>query len=704
MEDRDNIDPNKLALNISKITPDETTEVELDGQNLEINTNEILSVLKNTVQNYFNEIDYTLIKVPKSLLSHFYFNEKECIKRINNNNYSHSKKKFYKNLIYDSIEEIFRQSPEEITKEILEGIGKLRDALDKKEKNNEEITLDIFYELQEKFLGTKEVPKFLVRNDIKYIKFRENYNKKEKTRPEYEGIINYYIKMQKEQLKPFDYIHNKSQIFDIFILSNSSDIKNNEIINEIFLENYKEILSWFNLDINIRGYDYVLNNFINISSKEKNELLENLFIPLNISLNYSENEEDLFLILIASLFFCVINKMKEPIKDNKINNIKEISINNNNTNINDSRITKFFSNIINNIVTYITNCKYDIKNLVNQLYTFVINGNNKNNINTITNNNNDIINNIHSQKENIDYDFKLIEEIIMNSDDNNLKERFNSIKSKLSIEPPNLSPTFIGTLIKRVVNVFASKYYYYANFIRLSPFQKFISSNTVTILISGFGSENDIHSMEWRKYIENAPNNTNYYFYYWPGDTFTKIIIKSLPISLKGIKFDSDLPNVFLESKKKAAICGKMLALILKSNLFFENRQINLVAFSLGNHVVKNCLKELSSYNDNKCIINNVTFIAGATTFKNKSKWYYRFKNVVGNRIINCFSNKDYILKFLYANCTGNLPIGNNELIINDGNKGKNIVENYDFSELKLGHLDYRNNFNEIIKKINIEK
>ena len=693
MEIRDNIDPNQLALNIPQITPDETTEVKLDGQNFEINTVEILSFLKNTFQKYFNEIDYTLLKTPKNLLSHFYFNEKECIKRINTTN-SYSKKKFYKNLLYESIEEKFRQIPEDLTKEIFEGIKKLREALDKMEKKNEEINLEIFYKLEEKFLGTKEVPKFLVRNDIKYIKFRENYNKKEKQRPEYEKIIDYYIQIQKGQLKPFDYIHNKSQIFDIFIISNSEDIKNNEIINEILIENYNEILSWFNLDINIKGYEYIFQNYIKISSEVKKDLLENLFIPINMELFSSDNKEDLFLILIASLFFCVLNKMKESQKNNKdvINNI------------NNSRITKFFSNVINNIVTYINNCKYDIKNLVNTLYTFTISDNNNINIKDKEKDSfkNTIIDKIYSQKENKDYDFKLIEEIIMNSKDNNLKERFNIIKKNLSLEIPNLSPTIIGTFIKIVVNAIAPKYYYYSNFIRLSPFQKFISSNTVTILISGFGSENDIHSMEWRKYIENAPNNTNYYFYYWPGDSFAKIIIKSLPIGIKGIKLDSDLPNVFLESKKKASICGKFLALILKSNLFFENRQVNLVAFSLGNHLVKKCLKELSSYSDNKCIINNVTFIAGATTFKNKQKWYTIFKNVIGNRIINCYSKRDYILKFLYANCTGNSPIGNQEININDGIKGENIIENYDFSDLNLGHLDYRNNFNEVIKKINM--
>ena len=703
MESRDYIDPNKLASNTPELTPGEKTEVKLDGQNFEINTNEILFLLENTVQKYFSSIDYSFLTTIKSLLTHFYYNEKECLSKIKN--YNVSKKKFCKNLIYDSINEIFNQAPEKLTKEIFSSIEKIRGILYKKEKNKEEITLDIFYKLEEEILGTKEVPKFLVQNDIKYIKFRENYQRKEKKRPELEKIIDYYKKIELGQLKPFDYIHNKSKLFDIFILSNSKDIENNDIVNEIFLENYKDILSWFNLDINIRDYEYVLNNLIKISSIEKNGLFEDLFLPLIVELNEPNNTEDLFLILLSSLFFCILNKMKEP--QNKIN-IKE-----KNNNINNSRITKFFINFVNIFVVYYKDCKYNIKNLVDSLFKYIIYNSNitdKGKLSSINNNiiinSNNNINNINDNlEENIDYDFQMIEETIMQSNDNNLIERFKNVKSKLSLDPFNSNHGIIGTFLARVANVFTSNYFYYANYIRLSPFQKYISSNMVTILISGFGSENDIHSLEWRKFLENAPINSNYYFYHWPGASLTKIILKSLPIGLHGIKFDSDLPQVFLDSKKKAVICGKMLAIILKSNLFFGNRQINLVAFSLGNHVVKHCLKELSNSFDGKCIINDITFIAGATTFKNQLNWYNRFKKIIGGRIVNCYSKKDLVLKLLYSNCTGNkLPIGNHEIDINDGIGGKNIIENFDFTDLNLGHLDYRKNFNKILKRINFEK
>ena len=55
---------------------------------------------------------------------------------------------------------------------------------------------------------------------------------------------------------------------------------------------------------------------------------------------------------------------------------------------------------------------------------------------------------------------------------------------------------------------------------------------------------------------------SNILFFQWPGDSFLKIIIKSLPNKIpliNGIQiFDSSIPNVFLSAKKR----GKILSLI----------------------------------------------------------------------------------------------------------------------------------------------
>ena len=691
MEERDFVDPNQLAIKFPNQTPEEKTEINMDGKNFEINITEILSVLEKTSQKYFNSIDYSFLTSSKSILSHFYYNEKECISKIKL--YSYYKRKFYKSLIYDSILEIFNQGPEKLTKEIFENLEKVKIFIDKKVKNYEEIKIEDYYKLLEEHLGTREVPKFLIKDDLKFIKFRENYKNDEKKHPEIEKLINYYKKIKNGNLKPFDYIFNKSILYDIFVLSNGNDIFENQLINNIFLDNYKEILSWFNLNVDKREYDYVFNNFINISSLERSGLLESFFIPINNELSDKKNKEDLYLILIASFFYSILHNLKDS-QENII--IKDY------INISNPRITKFFSNITDSLILYLKNCKYNIKGLISELFSYALSNSNQNGKNVIKSidNKNDLLNKF-CKEENIEYDFKMIEEKIMETNDKNLIERFQQIKAKFKIESIQMPTTLIGTLFNKLINVLTSNIYYYTNFIRLSPFQKYISSNIVTIFVSGFGSENDVHCIEWKKYIENDPKNSTYYFYHWPGDSFTKIIFKSLPINFKGIKFDSDLPKVFMESKEKAKVSGKLLSLIIRSRLFFGNRQINLVAFSLGNHVIKNCLKELNNKDDGKMIINDITFMAGATTFKDRLNWYKIFNNTVGGRIINCYSKVDNILKYLYSNCTGNEPIGNKELNINDGKGGKNIVENYEFTDLNMGHLDYRERFSEILKRIN---
>ncbi len=49
----------------------------------------------------------------------------------------------------------------------------------------------------------------------------------------------------------------------------------------------------------------------------------------------------------------------------------------------------------------------------------------------------------------------------------------------------------------------------------------------------------------------------------------------------------------FLEARERAKICGKILAYMLISSEYLRKFQINLIGFSLGNHVIKHCIKEL---------------------------------------------------------------------------------------------------------------
>ena len=377
------------------------------------------------------------------------------------------------------------------------GLQKVKNIFNKKEKKNEELKVEDYYKSLEEIFGTREVPKFLIHNDLKFIKLRENYKFDEK-RPEVDNLITYYKKIKNGKIKPFDYISCKSVLFDIFILSNSKDISEHELINNILIDNYKEILSWFNLDIEKKSFDYIYNNFIIISPKEKDFLLKTLFISVNNELNNPNNKEDLYLILISSFFYCILHKLKDN---------KENSINNNDININNSRITKFFTNTTDSLIKYLNKLDYDINSLISELFTYTLGHLNKkekremsdNNINNINNkddsslvpnfitpdNKKNLLNTFYKE-ENIDYDFKMIEEKIMESNDDNLKKRFQSIKNNLKLIDLLDSSSVLETVVKKIVNAFTSNIYYFANFIRLSPFQKYISSNIVTIFVSGF--------------------------------------------------------------------------------------------------------------------------------------------------------------------------------------------------------------------------
>ena len=102
-------------------------------------------------------------------------------------------------------------------------------------------------------------------------------------------------------------------------------------------------------------------------------------------------------------------------------------------------------------------------------------------------------------------------------------------------------------------------------------------------------------------------------------------------------------------------------------------------------------------------MINNVLLMGGATVIEEseKNKWRDIFKENVAGRIINCYSKCDNVLSILFKSCIFNTPIGIQTLDIKSEDEEYPIVEDYDFSDIELGHLDYRKNFDIILKKTN---
>ena len=181
----------------------------------------------------------------------------------------------------------------------------------------------------------------------------------------------------------------------------------------------------------------------------------------------------------------------------------------------------------------------------------------------------------------------------------------------------------------------------------------------------------------------------------WPSSDTLTFVFKILAHLRAG--FDS-----FELCYNKAECAGKILALFLMSNEEFHDCKINLVGFSLGCHVVMNCLKELNEFKEHNFIINNVLLMGGATVIEDSkiNLWKDIFRDNVAGRIINCYSKCDIVLKYLFPSCMRKSPIGIDKLNLNDENNDYSINEDYDFSDIRLGHLDYRGKFKIILKRI----
>jgi hypothetical protein len=125
-------------------------------------------------------------------------------------------------------------------------------------------------------------------------------------------------------------------------------------------------------------------------------------------------------------------------------------------------------------------------------------------------------------------------------------------------------------------------------FINLIPLTKKRTSHTITILISGFLSQKDDIDT-WEQFFNFDRENSDYYMFKWPSSNILTFVIKTLA----NIIMSADS---FLYCYQKAECAGKILALFLLINEEFYDCQINLVGFSLGYHVVVNCINELNKY------------------------------------------------------------------------------------------------------------
>lgn len=104
--------------------------------------------------------------------------------------------------------------------------------------------------------------------------------------------------------------------------------------------------------------------------------------------------------------------------------------------------------------------------------------------------------------------------------------------------------------------------------IQLIPLDVNIFSNIITIIVDGFTTQTSNQINEWKDIVNIFQNETMFYFYKWPTDSFQNIIEKGIIAGLKNISKN------FYSATARAKICGKLLAFILLSSKFFKDFQI----------------------------------------------------------------------------------------------------------------------------------
>ncbi|KAI9780173.1 MAG: hypothetical protein M1839_007010 [Geoglossum umbratile] len=149
--------------------------------------------------------------------------------------------------------------------------------------------------------------------------------------------------------------------------------------------------------------------------------------------------------------------------------------------------------------------------------------------------------------------------------------------------------------------------------------------------------------------------------------------------------------NPFSVALSRSEKAGKVLADALINKAQGE-RPVSLIGYSLGSRVIYSCLMSLAERRAFG-LVESVVFI-GSPVPANTNDWRM-MRSVVAGRMINAFSEDDYVLAILYRTSSVQSGIAGLQAICDV--KG---VENFDVNAEANGHLRYSRMMGSILKKV----
>ena len=173
---------------------------------------------------------------------------------------------------------------------------------------------------------------------------------------------------------------------------------------------------------------------------------------------------------------------------------------------------------------------------------------------------------------------------------------------------------------------------------------------------------------------------------------FAELMSAMWPMAL--LKVARVVDNPFSIAKSRAEKAGEVLADALINKAQGE-RPVTLIGYSLGARVIYSCLMKLAQRRAFG-LVESVVLI-GAPTPSTTSDWRV-MRSVVASRLVNVYSENDYVLGFLYRTSSIQYGVAGLQKV-----EGIPSVENVDVSETVSGHLRYRYLVGSILKKIGFE-
>ena len=173
---------------------------------------------------------------------------------------------------------------------------------------------------------------------------------------------------------------------------------------------------------------------------------------------------------------------------------------------------------------------------------------------------------------------------------------------------------------------------------------------------------------------------------------FAELMGAMWPLGL--LKISRVVDNPFSVANGRAEKAGEVLADALINKAQGE-RPVTLIGYSLGARLIYSCLMSLARRRAFGLIESVV--LVGAPIPSTTNDWRV-MRSVVSGRLVNVFSEYDYVLGFLYRTSSIQYGVAGLQKI-----EGMPSVENVDVSETVSGHLRYRYLVGSILKKIGFE-